>query len=152
MSFTSSYLPQSQSCLIYSCIVIKFWIVFIKTLVFLYSNKGLMFLEYRSLNPSRVVSWCLVFWVGRCVKAAIHTFWFNLDNMMLLQLVSSLSENLSSFLDFLVTRNILTFSTSKRKMRKLLKNNVPRYYPSHVSLLWSISMFFYYMAVKHSGF
>lgn len=105
----------------------------------------MMFLEFKSLNPSRAVSWCLVFWVQTSVKTATHTYWFHLDKVLFLQLVSSVCEKLSSFLDFLVIRNILTFSISKRKRRRLLKNDSLRYInllvSVAVSLLWSINMF-----------
>lgn len=102
---------------------------------------------YRSLNPSRVFSLCPVFWVWSRVKTTAHIYWFNLDNIFL-QLVSSVCEKLFfSFLNFLVIRNILMFSTSKRKRRRLLKSDVPRYVILLVSvtvdLLWSINVIFF---------
>lgn len=102
---------------------------------------------YRSLNPSRVFSLCSVFWVWSRVKTTAHIYWFNLDNIFL-QLVSSVCEKLFfSFLNFLVIRNILMFSTSKRKRRRLLKSDVPRYVILLVSvtvdLLWSINVIFF---------
>lgn len=101
---------------------------------------------YRSLNPSRVFSLCSVFWVWSRVKTTAHIYWFNLDNIFL-QLVSSVCEKLFfSFLNFLVIRNILMFSTSKRKRRRLLKSDVPRYVillmSVTVDLLWSINVIF----------
>lgn len=65
---------------------------------------------------------------------------------MFLQLVSSVCEKLSLFLDFLVIRNILMFSTSKRKRRRLLRNDWPRYIITllmlvAVSPLWGINIF-----------
>lgn len=90
-------------------------------------KENVMFLECKSFKPSYYCFMMIIILsLNMYQDSYIHNSLLRL-NWQFFPLISCVCENLFSFLYFPVIRNILMFSNSERKRRRLLKNDRPRY-------------------------